>query len=448
MQIVKVQTAEGRKFNPLTNRLLIYLFCGILSIGYFLDLIFVELQPAVFLFNLINILLSLAIVVLFYFKKVKISLVVKIQIIGLLANLLLSYFFNPVDTSDYAIMFIRNAIIMFFFIPVYGLYCGKNHIFTIGIAFLVLYIAILARTNNLFLANNAPILIFGAVIYHVAIYYIFDVIEKMQFAQIGLNESLESQKNQLMIINQDLEQKNQHIYEQSIELKQLLATKDKIFSIIAHDLRSPFNSILGFSELLMENTKENQSDKASKYATIINSEAKSTIVVLENLLNWTKSQTGKIVFNPERLMLKSVVRTHVNSFEFSAKLKNISLNYLLSEDIQVYADQNMIGIIFRNLISNAIKFSFPNGKIDVFAQQSSNYVKISISDNGMGMSEEKCKRLFDFDEIQTTPGTAKEKGSGLGLILCKEFVEKHGGKIEVESEEGQGSCFNFTIPLI
>jgi len=253
MQKDKLKIGAKKKFDPLKNRSLIYLFCGIMMTGFTLDVIFVEFPTPVYYLNFANILISVVVLILFYFNNIEIKNVVKVNIIGLLANLLLSFIFNPPDAIDYTGMFLRNAFIMFMFIPVYGLYCGKNSIFHIGIVFFILFVAVLFRANNHFLVNNAPILIFGTAIYHLTFYYIFDALERMQKSQIELNESLESQKDQLVLKNKDLEQKNQQIVDQAKELSQSLSTKDKLFSIIAHDLRSPFNSIIGFSDLLVNN---------------------------------------------------------------------------------------------------------------------------------------------------------------------------------------------------
>ncbi len=229
-------------------------------------------------------------------------------------------------------------------------------------------------------------------------------------------------------------------------LKESNAAKDKIFSIIAHDLRSPFNSILGFSELLIENTQDFEVAEIKKYLGIINSSAKSTLVLLDNLLNWARSQTGKVDFIPEEIGLASIIQEIIELSNLSVKSKNISLNYSSLDEIEVYADENMLMVILRNLISNAIKFTNPNGKIDITALQNDNFIEIAVSDNGVGMKEETRKKLFDISANITTRGTANEKGSGLGLILCKEFVAKHGGKIWVESEVGKGSTFYFTLP--
>lgn len=448
MSIIDLNDADKKKFNPLENRFLIYAFTGIMITGYLLDVIFIDLKNPVYYINLSNILLCAVIIILFYLKKIKINSTVKIQILGLLANLLISSIFNPLDAPDFSSMFIRNAIIMFMFIPVYGLYCGKNNIFHIGIAYLILYISILIRTDNHFLSNNAPILIFSAVIYHLAIYYIFDTIEKMQRTQIALNNDLESQKELLILKNNDLEQKNQFIFQQANELKQVLATKDKLFSIIAHDLRSPFTIIIGFSDIMNKNWEKLDISEAKSYAKAINDQSKNTFTILENLLNWAGSQTGQIIFKPETVNIRKILQETIKHLDLSAKAKNISLDYTCPDDIQLLADRNMLSIILRNLVSNSIKFTPISGNIGIKVEQKSDQVEFSVSDNGIGLDEEKQTKLFIMGATESTNGTEHEKGCGLGLILCKEFVEKHGGKIWVESKKGEGCDFKFTLPLI
>lgn len=232
------------------------------------------------------------------------------------------------------------------------------------------------------------------------------------------------------------------------KLKVANATKDKFFSIIAHDLRSPFNNIIGFSELLVENSNDYEAEEIEKFLSIINSSAKNTLAFLDNLLNWAKSQTGQISFKLEKVVLSSVIQKVIELLNPNAKNKNIVIHYSQSEEINVFADLNMIKTILRNLISNAIKFTNLNGIIEVTALQNDNCIEITVSDNGVGMDEETQNKLFRIETNETTMGTAKEKGSGLGLILCKEFVEMHGGKIWLESELGKGSVFRFNLPLI
>jgi len=182
------------------------------------------------------------------------------------------------------------------------------------------------------------------------------------------------------------------------------------------------------------------------YSKQINSSAKNTLVLLDNLLNWAKAQTGHINFKPEKVVLSPIIQEVFELSNSSAKNKNIVLNHIPSEEIIVFADPNMLKTVLRNLISNAIKFTNSNGKIDVTVLQNDNFIEIAVSDNGVGMKDETRNKLFSLETNETTMGTANEKGSGLGLLLCKEFVAKHGGKIWIESEEGKGSIFYFTLP--
>ncbi|RPH34463.1 MAG: PAS domain-containing sensor histidine kinase [Bacteroidales bacterium] len=230
------------------------------------------------------------------------------------------------------------------------------------------------------------------------------------------------------------------------QLKSTNSTKDKLFSIVAHDLKNPFNAILGFSELLVNNHNSYNHKKTEEFIEQINSAAKNTLALIDNLLVWANSQMGKIEYQPQNLRLLTTIQDTLDLLRSTARIKNITIRYFEAEDIAVYADKIMLQIIVRNLISNAIKFTKPNGKINIYATIDHNYVEITVSDDGIGISKEICNKLFNRNDNITTNGTANEKGSGLGLMLCKEFIEKHGGKIWVESELGVGSEFKFTLP--
>lgn len=235
--------------------------------------------------------------------------------------------------------------------------------------------------------------------------------------------------------------------ERENQLSELNATKDKLLSIIAHDLRSPFNAILGLSDLLISNTSNFDEAKNEMYLRIINSSAKNTLILLDNLLTWAKSQTGNNIFQPEKTNVTAIISELLEESESIAKIKNIALTTLQTHDIELYADVNMLKTILRNLISNAIKYTHTHGVISISAIQNQNQIEITVLDNGVGMSEEIRNKLFDIDANITTTGTANEVGSGLGLILCKEFVEIHGGQIWVHSELGKGSAFVFSLPV-
>ncbi len=268
-----------------------------------------------------------------------------------------------------------------------------------------------------------------------------------------LNEDLQKKNNKiknnevkLQDINHLLEDHLKTMKKQQEQLINANASKDKLFSIIAHDLRSPFNSILGFSEILIDNIENFEVKKTEEYIGYINLSAQNTLSLLENLLNWAKTQTGRIVIQPKKIILSSIIQETINISNASAKTKNISLNHIQSDDVEVFTDGNMLKTVLRNLVSNAIKFTHAGGKIDVSAISKQDKVEISISDNGVGMNEETRKKLFNVNTNITTHGTENESGSGLGLVLCKEFVERLDGSIWVESEEGKGSDFKFTIP--
>lgn len=237
------------------------------------------------------------------------------------------------------------------------------------------------------------------------------------------------------------------IRQDKLKLEALNLTKDKLFSIIAHDLRSPFNNILGVSELLTKNLKDFEIEKSEKYLGYINSSAESTLVLLDNLLNWAMSQTGQINLNSKKMDLSSIISETIEQCNSVAIAKEISLIYSPSHEIEVFTDEDMLKTVLRNLISNAIKFTKPGGCISVVAILKENHVEISVTDTGIGINEEKLKKLFNISSNASSEGTANEKGSGLGLVLCKEFVEQLGGYIWVESEEGIGSHFKFTLPL-
>ncbi|GET25151.1 PAS domain-containing sensor histidine kinase [Prolixibacter sp. NT017] len=237
------------------------------------------------------------------------------------------------------------------------------------------------------------------------------------------------------------------LIESKARLSELNATKDRFFSIIAHDLKSPFNSIFGFSELLVEQLARKDYQGVEKFAAVINHSSKQAMDLLTNLLEWARAQTGKIEFNPEYIELVTLVNNVTELFNDSAQQKSITIFKDLPHNIPVFADRYMVGTILRNLISNGIKFTHPGGKIRIRTEQNENQLTVSVTDNGVGIEKEAIDKLFRIEYSYSTTGTARESGTGLGLLLCKEFIEVHGGKIWVESEPGNGSTFCFTLPI-
>ncbi len=230
-------------------------------------------------------------------------------------------------------------------------------------------------------------------------------------------------------------------------LRELNATKDKFFSIIAHDLKNPFNDLMGFTQLLSMNIDKYDKSKIENFVKIIHQSSKLAYNLLENLLDWSGSQTGNLNFNPEKIRINDLIKENIDLLESTASNKNIKIYPEIGSDLFVYADKNMIRTVIRNLISNAIKYTNQGGFIKISANKKNKFCKINVADNGIGISAKNIDKLFKIDESYTTVGTEREKGTGLGLILCKEFVEKNRGTICVKSVLSKGSTFSFTLPL-
>jgi len=240
---------------------------------------------------------------------------------------------------------------------------------------------------------------------------------------------------------------NQKLNESEQELKALNASKDKFFSIIAHDLRSPFTSLLGLTDYLASEYSTISTDELKGISSNLLKSAKVTFNLLENLLQWARIRTGRIKFNPESFNLKTVTYQMIDLYKGNALNKNISLETEINTEINVFADLNMVETIFRNLISNSIKFTKEEGRIVISVKEKDKFVEINIEDNGVGISRDTIGKLFQIDQNVSTLGTQNEEGCGFGLILCKEFVEINKGEIFVKSEIGRGSVFSFTLPL-
>jgi signal transduction histidine kinase/Tfp pilus assembly protein PilF len=259
------------------------------------------------------------------------------------------------------------------------------------------------------------------------------------FAFLGWNRFINASRK-------ELQQKNLEIEESRKNLEEINKSKDKFFSIISHDLRNPFQALLGYTNLLLSDYHNLSDDERKTYIAELDSVFKSTLQLIENLLNWARAQSGKLEYNPIAVNLYQVV-TEINLLLLGvAKRKNISLEHSISPDEYVYIDVYFLQTILRNLISNSIKFTKTNGKIKVYLTNINNQKIVVVEDNGIGMTKEVAERLFSDEKAKSTVGTNREQGSGLGLTLCHEFVKKYGGRIWAESEPGKGSRFYFTVP--
>ena len=231
-------------------------------------------------------------------------------------------------------------------------------------------------------------------------------------------------------------------------LKELNSTKDKFFSIIAHDLKSPFNGILGFSELLVEQIRNNDYTGIDKYAEIIHKSSLRAINLLTNLMDWSKLQTGRMEFNPEYIEVNALITSVKELLNISADQKSIHIKLNLPNKLIIYTDKFMLETVLRNLISNAIKFTPKKGTVLISVEEKEYEFLFLVEDSGVGIEKKNLEKLFKIDENFSSPGTENETGTGLGLILCNDFIKKHNGKIWVESELEIGSKFYFSIPKV
>lgn len=262
----------------------------------------------------------------------------------------------------------------------------------------------------------------------------------------------EAEKNLLMFVSEQITQaierkKNaEAIKNYAEELIQSNKTKDKFFSILAHDLRNPFITILGFSDLLITDYNELTDEERLFYVEEMKKSAEISHNLLQNLLQWSRSQTGRIEFRPANVNLKNIILSNIEITKPTAEKKQIQLSTNIDEDIFVFADEDMINTVIRNLLTNALKFTNKNGEVQLVVKVDDNFIETSVCDNGVGMDNDAVSKLFRLDFSLSKPGTDNEMGTGLGLILCKEFIEKNGGVINVQSQLGKGSKFSFRLP--
>jgi len=283
----------------------------------------------------------------------------------------------------------------------------------------------------------------------IVVFSIISILFLISFLALVLLNSRRKQKRAIILLgkqNDEIRKQKEEIQNQAADLKKAINTKNRFFSIIAHDLISPFNTLIGYSEVLKSNLNKVSKEEINQYADLIYQRSNETYELLTNLLEWSLSQTKSIEYVPQKVEIKKLIKEKINLLKGQAKEKSIVLEFIEGEEVFVFADVNMLNTIIRNLVTNAIKFT-EKGKVTITYIKESNYCKVIIEDTGVGISEQNLHNLFEIDKPVSTKGTAGEKGTGIGLILCKEFIIKNKGKIFVESTEHKGSKFAFTIPI-
>jgi len=276
----------------------------------------------------------------------------------------------------------------------------------------------------------------------IGLYFIIRFRERRLFSdKVKLEELVQKRTREIEQMNEEMQLQNQ-------ELKELNSTKDRFFSIIAHDLKNPMNALLGFSQVLYDRYATLPDEKRKKMVRLLNESSMHMFDLLNNLLDWSRSQTGSIKFNPYSCSPARMIKDNVALVRQLAKNKDIDISTEIYSPKSVFADSNMLNTVVRNILTNSIKFTPRGGSIFIEVDdEDSEYIAISIKDTGIGMSEEQIDSLFKIDSHHSTSGTENENGTGLGLIVCKEFVERNGGHLRVSSKHGIGTVFSFTVPV-
>jgi len=244
----------------------------------------------------------------------------------------------------------------------------------------------------------------------------------------------------------EVEQEKENIANQKKELEAINATKDKFFTILGHDLRNPFTTVICITDLLLKKYDQIEKEAALEYIGEINRYSKNAFNLLDNLLLWARSQTGSLKVNFKRVNLKTIIDSIVELFAVTAKQKTITINYEIDSRLHGYFDLDMTTIVIRNLVSNALKFTNENGKVTIKAFEVGDMIQVEIADTGIGIAKENQEKLFDIDKKTNIIDSSENEGTGLGMVLIKEFISKNGGNIWVESELNEGTVFRFTLP--
>ncbi len=266
-------------------------------------------------------------------------------------------------------------------------------------------------------------------------------------ALVGRLRDMNLAEEQLATQNREIVRQKDELEKQKKELIELNATKDKFFSIIAHDLRSPIGTLIALSEMLRTDIDLLTGKETHEILASLHDLSRNYLKLLDNLLQWSSMQTGRMEAKPEKFNIIGVIDEVIGFYRVTAVEKQVNLVNTAEGDIKVFADKNMIRTVLRNLVSNALKYTAMEGVVVVGIKMQPYRVEVYVKDSGLGMTAEKVEKLFKLDQTFSTVGTANEKGTGLGLILCKEFIEKNKGTIHVESQHGYGSTFRFTLPL-
>lgn len=402
-----------------------YISICIILLGYLIDTLEFRRQTSVLTFlNIFTIFLVFFLALLYIFKIINLKTSYGIILYATIANIFIESFMDPFLPSRLDFL-MRDAIFVIIVLSLASLVIHKIHSIIISSVYLVGITAFTLYTQNVFLKDSIYLIFIIVMAYGCVVYYFVSVIEKAI---------------------KTIEEDSQTIKIQNDELNKLIATKNKFFSILAHDLKNPFNTILGFSDLLELKYDNLDDTKRKKYIENIKKTSAKTYSLLENLLLWARTQSDYLEINPRSISFPQLVEAVMPFFEKSISDKNLKIKNHIDEKCIVYADMNHIEIVLKNILSNAIRYSPHYGTITLDYHIKHDFVDISIADSGIGMSNEEIATLFNIEKNRKKVTIDGESGTGLGLIICNELIFKNGGVLSVSSKPSKGSVFTFSLP--
>ncbi len=445
-----------------------YTFATISCLGYLLDILNFRKTSEIMLYdNLVTIVITIISYVLYLIKKLNLKASFGILLYAALANVLIDTFSDPF-AQDRIFFFLRDSFFILILITLSSLLIKKIHAILIAFIYAITVIILAKITQSAFLQESLFIIILFVSVYALVIYYFVNILEH-SIQELETDKQIILDKNETVNeTNTFLEERQQLIEEQSevltaqtaalkmqseqlklknSELELLNKTKDKFFSILAHDLKNPLHVIMGFADLLEQRFHELDDVKKLKFIKVLNTTSKKTSELLTDLLKWGKSQTNMLSFEPKNAILGNLIEKNIDLLIENCLAKKITVIKEIQPDCMVFVDIDMIETVVRNLFSNAIKFTPKGGEIHISCAKQGNVTEVQFTDNGIGMDDETLKNLFKLDKSNSRTGTAGETGTGLGLLLCQDFVEKNGGRIWATGKADKGSIFTFTVPV-
>lgn len=410
---------------------LFYLICTITLLAELADPFAVDHTIEQSLVNFAVAAIIFVFILLYYFKKVELRLANSVLIYAVFFDLIISSYLRIGDANIESFM-LRLTVIILSIIPYAGFTLGEFRVLMLGSVFSINYITIAFLSRDQFLINTLPVVGISLISYVIGVFLLTrHLIKAIEIQTELLKES---------------EEKNKVLQVRKYDLKVANESKDKLFSVISHDMKSPFNNIIGFIDLCQAELESGDTKLISKYLELSKHSSQQAYLLLLNLLDWSVSERSTIQFTPKKLNALSHIKDVEQLIMYDIERKDIALEIDVDAQLLVYADANMFSSIVRNLLNNAIKYTPYGGNINLKCVNTDNYALLEVADNGIGMPKEKMRTLFDNTFNASEPGTENEKGSGLGLSICRDFVKYHEGHITASHNTPKGVKFSVLFP--